>query len=66
MKSVIRIVKRGRVDTSPDSHPEGKEERKAASEREIASTIKGWIIDREQRRRTIERSNWDMLTKFAQ
>lgn len=66
MKSVIRIVKRGRVDASPDSHPEDKEETKAPSEREIASTIKGWITDREQRRRMIERSNSDMLTKFAQ
>ncbi|HXQ35762.1 MAG TPA: hypothetical protein VN843_17230 [Anaerolineales bacterium] len=66
MKSVIRIVKRGRVDASPDSHPEDKEETKAPSERELANTIKGWITDREQRRRMIERSNSDMLTKFAQ
>jgi len=54
------------VDPSPDSGPEDKEETKVPSEREIASTIKGWITDREQRRRMIERSNWDMLTKFAQ
>lgn len=66
MKSVIRIVKRGGVDSSPDSHPEDKEETRASSEREIASTIKGWITDREQRRRTIELNNWDMLTKFAE
>ena len=66
MKSAIRIVKSGRVDSSLNSHPENIEETKAPSEREIASIIKCWITDREQRRRLIERTDWDMLTKFAE
>jgi hypothetical protein len=62
MNSVVRIVKRGRVESQPDD----KQDRKAPTEREIASTIKSWIIDRERRRRLTERTSWEMLTKFAQ
>jgi hypothetical protein len=61
MNSVVRIVKRGKVETEAD-----KQDRKAPSEREIASTIKGWITDWEQRRRIGEHSNWNTLSKFAQ
>jgi hypothetical protein len=65
MKFAVKIVKRGRVESSQRSDPEG-EERRVPSEREIASTIKSWITDWEQRRRMIERSNGNILTKFAQ
>ena len=66
MKSLVRIVKRGKAESSESSQPEEKTERKSPSEREIASTIKSWITDREQRKLLIERTNWEMLTKFAQ
>jgi hypothetical protein len=65
MNSLVRIVKRERAESSQPSDSE-VEERKAPTEREIASTIKSWITDWEQRRRMTERTNWDMLTKFAQ
>jgi len=65
MNSPVRIVKRERAEPSQRSDSE-VEERKAPTEREIASTIKSWITDWEQRRRTTDRANWDMLTKFAQ
>ena len=66
MKSVIRIVKREKAESSQRAQPQEKEERKQPNEREIASTIKSWITDREKHRRLTERSNWEMLTKFAQ
>jgi hypothetical protein len=65
MNSLVRIVKRERAESSQRSDSE-VEERKAPTEREIASTSKSWITDWEQRRRTTDRTNWDMLTKFAQ
>ena len=65
MKSLVRIVKREKAESSQRSHEEA-EERKAPTERELANTIKSWISDFEQRRRMTERTNWDMLTKFAQ
>ena len=65
MNSLVRIVKREKAESSQCSHPEA-EEKKAPTEREIASTIKSWITDWDQRRRMTERTNWDMLTKFAQ
>lgn len=65
MNSLIRIVKREKAESGQCSHPEA-EERKAPTEREIASTIKSWITEWEQRRRKTERTNRDMLTRFAQ
>ena len=65
MNSLVRIVKREKAESSQSSRPEA-EERKAPTEREIASTIKSWVTDWEQRRRMTERINLDMLTKFAQ
>ena len=65
MNSLVRIVKREKAESSQCSHQE-VEEKKAPTEREIASTIKSWITDWDQRRRMTERTNWDMLTKFAQ
>jgi hypothetical protein len=65
MNSLVRIVKRERAESSQRSDSE-VEETNAPTEREIASTIKSWITDWEQRRRTTDRTNWDMLTKFAQ
>lgn len=66
MKSVIKIVKREKEQSSEPLRPEENKEKKAPSEREIASTIKSWIADREQRKRLVEVANWDLLTKFAQ
>ena len=59
MDSSIRIIKRQVKDTSENSQEnlqhekEGKTARQNASE--IAMTIKGWIAERQQRRRTEER-----------
>jgi len=55
MDSSIRIIKRQEKDKSENSQPEkeGKTTRQNASE--IAMTIKGWIAERQQRRRTEER-----------
>jgi hypothetical protein len=51
MNSGVRIIKRGR-DDGPQSLPPGRDEKTARqSEREIASTVKGWITELEQRRR---------------
>jgi len=65
MNSLVRIVKREKAESSQCSHPEFLK-KTAPTEREIASTIKSWITDWDQRRRMTERTNWDMLTKFAQ
>lgn len=64
MKSRVRVVKRGTVELRQQPAVEGKREN-GSSEREIASTIKIWVSDWKQRRKTSERSNWDMLTKLA-
>jgi hypothetical protein len=55
MDSSIRIIKRQVNDKSENSQPtkEGKTARQNTSE--IAMTIKGWIAERQQRRRTEER-----------
>lgn len=66
MKSVVRIVKRGRGESVEPVQTPDKKEEKAPSEREIANTIKTWIADREQRKRLTEVANWELLTKFAQ
>ena len=66
MKSVVRIVKRGRGKSVEARQTQDNKEKKVPSEREIASTIKTWIADREQRKRLTEVANWELLTKFAQ
>lgn len=66
MKSVVRIVKRGRGESVEPRQTQDNKEKKVPSEREIASTIKTWIADREQRKRLTEVANWELLTKFAQ
>jgi hypothetical protein len=55
MDSSIRIIKRQVNDKSENSQQakEGKTPRQNTSE--IATTIKGWIAERQQRRRTEER-----------
>ena len=55
MDSSIRIIKRQVNDKSENSQPtkEGKTARQNTSE--IAMTIKAWIAERQQRRRTEER-----------
>lgn len=65
MNSRVKIVKRGTVELRQQSQVEGKRE-SGSSEREIAGTVKSWITDWKQRRQLIERSNWNILTKFAQ
>lgn len=66
MKSVVRIVKRGRGESVEPRQTQDNKEKKVPSERELASTIKTWIADREQRKRLTEVTNWELLTKFAQ
>jgi hypothetical protein len=66
MKSIVRIVKRVKEQSSEPLGPQDNKEKRAPSEREIASTIKSWIADREQRKRLAERINMELLTKFAQ
>jgi hypothetical protein len=63
MKSVVRIVKRGKRESVQPLPPQ---DNKAPSEREVANTIKSWIADREKRKRLTEVTNWELLTKFAQ
>lgn len=65
MNSLIRIVKREKVESSQRSQPEA-DEKKTFTEQEIASNIKSWITDWKQRRVMTEQNNWDMLTRFAQ
>lgn len=66
MNSRVRIVKR-RSDEGLQSEQAGRDQKSPShGERDIASTVKGWIAEREQRRRTSERRYWDMLVKFAQ
>jgi hypothetical protein len=66
MKSVVRIVKRGKRESVQPLPPQDNKEKKARSEREVANTIKSWIADREKRKRLTEVTNWELLTKFAQ
>jgi len=66
MKSVVRVVKRGRRESVKALQPQDNNEKKALSEREIANTIKSWIADRQQRKRLTEVANWELLSKFAQ
>jgi len=66
MKSVVRVVKRGRRESVKALQPQDNNEKKAPSEREVANTIKSWIADREKRKRLTEVTNWELLTKFAQ
>jgi hypothetical protein len=66
MKSVVRIVKRGKRESVQPLPPQDNKEETAPSEREVANTIKSWIADREKRRRLTEVTNWELLTKFAQ
>ena len=65
MNSLVRIVKREKVEASQRLQPEA-DEKKTFTEQEIASTIKSWITDWKQRRVMTEQNNWDMLTRFAQ
>jgi hypothetical protein len=65
MNSAVRIVKRGR-DESLQSLQDGDDGKTAKPcEREIATTVRSWIAEREQRRRLSERRNWDILVRFA-
>lgn len=67
MKPKVKILKRGRDESSESSQT--FDERKTGSpsgEREIISTVKGWIAEGEERRRLSERRNWELLIKFAQ
>lgn len=66
MNSVVRIVKRGRDEISQSLQAGDKDGTAATCERDIASTVKSWITEREQQRRLSERRNWDLLIKFAQ
>ena len=56
MKSGVRIVKRGRVNSSPNSAPDQGEKTGRHDEREIVSTVQSWITELAQRRRADEHS----------
>ena len=54
MNSRVRVVKRGR---GSQNSPLGHDEKTARQcEREIASTVKNWIVEQAQRRRADEHS----------
>jgi hypothetical protein len=55
MDSSIRIIKRQIIDKSENSQPEKEGKTARQNTTEIANTIKGWIAERQQRRRTEER-----------
>ena len=56
MNSGVRIIKRGRKEIS-QSLPSGQDEKTARQkERDIVSTIKGWIAEWEQRQQADGRS----------
>jgi hypothetical protein len=55
MNSSIRIIKRQTKDKSEHSQPEKEEKSARQNASEIAMTIKGWIAEQQQGRRTEER-----------
>jgi hypothetical protein len=61
MNSVVRIVKRGTRERE-DLQAVHQEETGRQGQREIVSTIKGWIAELEQRRRE-EAQSYSTLTK---
>jgi len=48
----VRIIKRGSLNVVPHARPEQTDQQ---SVRDIASTIKGWIVELEQRKRAEDR-----------
>jgi hypothetical protein len=55
VNSSIRIIKPQANDGSENSRPDKDMKTARQQTREIADTIKGWIAERQQRRRTEER-----------
>jgi hypothetical protein len=66
MNSGVRIVKRGKVESGDQPEAQKKQEANKPNERKITSTIKAWIADREERRRSNDQTNWKLLVKFGQ
>ena len=66
MNSGVRIVKRGKVESGERQEVQQKQEGDKPNERKITSTIKAWIADREERRRSNDQTNWNLLIKFGQ
>ena len=60
MNSVVKIVKRGAREKK--DLQTGDQENGRQGQREIVSTVKGWIAELEQRRRAKERA-YSTLTK---
>ena len=60
MESSIRIIKRREKENSENSQPEKEGNTPRQNTREIAVTIKGWIAERQQRRRTEERIDFKL------
>lgn len=56
MKTGVRIIKRGRAGVPQSGTPGRGEQTGAQREREIASTVKGWIAEAARRRRADEQS----------
>lgn len=65
MNSGVRIVKRG-SESCQHTQVQNKDKSDMSSEREIASTVKGWIADRQARRRLTDQANWNILIRFGQ
>ncbi len=66
MKSMVRIVKRGRDEGSQSLQVDDEKKEALPCEHDIASTVKGWIAEAEKRRRLSDSERRDMLIKFAQ
>jgi hypothetical protein len=62
----VRIVKRGSDERSQNSKVAKEEVATRSREREIASTVKGWIAERNEGRRLSESKQREMLVRFAQ
>jgi hypothetical protein len=60
MNSVVKIVKRGAKE--PKDLQTGDQESGRKGQREIVSTVKGWIAELQQRRRA-EEHTYSALTK---
>ena len=56
MNSGVRIIKRSRKEISQSLPPGQGEKTARQNERDIASTIKGWIAEWEQRQQASARS----------
>jgi hypothetical protein len=62
VSSRVRIVKRGRNEALKNSQADEREKTDQLSTREIAATVKGWVVELQQRKRA-GRGAFSALTK---